>query len=71
MIAGRSRRRIACRCYDFGSSIEESAYYGFANSGSSTRDKDAFSTKLICDKWKFGYYDNDSLFTNVLNFASL
>jgi hypothetical protein len=66
MIAGR----LACGRYDFGSSIEKSAYYGFANSCSSPRDKNTFSAKLICNKWKFGCYD-DSLMTNVLNFASL
>jgi hypothetical protein len=66
MIAGR----LTCGRYDFGSSVEKSAYYGFANSGSSPRDKNAFSAKLICDKWKFGCY-NDSLLTNVLYFAFL
>jgi hypothetical protein len=61
---------IACGSYDYGSSVKKSAYYSFANSCSSSRDKDPFSTKLICNKWKFDLYD-DSLFTTVLNFASL
>ena len=61
---------IACGCYDFGSSVKKSTYYGFANSSSSSRDKNAFATKLICDKRKFGCY-NDSLLTYVLNFAFL
>jgi hypothetical protein len=60
--------RIACGRYDFGSSVKKSTYYGFADSSSSTRDKNAFPTKFICDKWKFGCYD-DSLLNNVLNFA--
>jgi len=59
---------IACGSYDSGSSVKKSAYYSFANSCSSSRDKDPFSTKLVCDKWKFDLYD-DSLFTTVLNFA--
>src|SRR6187200_1249864 len=30
-----------------------------------------YPAKLICDKWKFGCYDEDSLLANVLNFAFL
>ena len=61
--------RIACGSYDSGSSFEKSAYYGFANPSSSTRDKHTFSTKFIFYKWKFGCYGN-FLLMNVLNFAS-
>ena len=65
-----SIHRTSCGSYDFGSSISKPGYYGFANSGSSTCDKDTLSTKLICDKRKSGCYSNYRS-TNVLNFAFL
>jgi hypothetical protein len=63
-------RHLTSGRYNFGPSVKDAAYNGFANSGSSPRNKNAFSAKLICDKWKFGCYD-DSLLTNVLYFAFL
>jgi hypothetical protein len=63
-------RHLPCARYNFGSSVKKAAYNGFAHSGSSTSNENAFSAKFICDKWKFGWRD-DFLLANVLNLSIL
>jgi hypothetical protein len=61
-------RHLPCARYNFGSSVKKATYNGFAHSGSSPRDENAFSAKFICDKWKSGWRD-DFLLANVLSLS--